>query len=98
MVLCSFSEGSYGRCWSQEVGIPSGISLLPFHANLPLLGRARSNQLIALLPLYWNIISGVLKCIYLPSNIFIEETTSIWTCRELSATALLSCSASWIGS
>lgn len=57
-VLCSCSEGSYGRCWSQEVGIPSDIFLLPFNANLLLLGLARSNQLIALLLLYWDYLCG----------------------------------------
>lgn len=42
IVLCSRSEGSYGRCWPQKVGIHSGIFLLPFRANVPVLGLPRS--------------------------------------------------------
>lgn len=99
MVLCSCSEGSYGRCWSQEVGIPSDIFFLSFNANLLLLGLARSNRLIVLLLLYWNIISSVLKCIYLPSKYFHTRDhlhiNMPWT---LSYRFAIPCSVSWIGS
>lgn len=42
MGLCSRAEGSYGRCWPQEVGIHSGLFLLPFRANVLVLGLPRS--------------------------------------------------------